>query len=595
MVKKFWELGRTSLVILSCLTVLIAGCNKKQLLKAEEVTGESMMDRVATDKAAYEPGEQVNFTLYFKESVSDAEVRVQYRHLEKVIEEQVLKGSGEKLDWTWTPPKEDGKGYMAEIFSIQNGEAKDHLNIAVDVSSDWTKFPRYGYLADFHEMSQDEMAAVIERLNRFHINGVQFYDWQYKHQTPIKMDGGQPAKSWEDIANRPVAFNTVKGYIDLVHARNMKAMNYNLIFGAYEDAEKDGVKREWGLFKDPSATNQDKHPLPEGWASDIMLYDPSNTEWQNYLISKEAEVFEHLPFDGWHVDQLGDRGGLWNAQGESVKLPEGYVSFLKKAKEQLDVYYVMNAVGQYGQAFLAPNAPLDFLYTEVWDGHPKYKNLKEIIDQNTKYSKQRLNTVLAAYMNYDLANAPGEFNTPGVLLTDAVIFASGGSHLELGENMLAKEYFPNKNLKIPVELEKQLIHYYDFLVAYQNILRGGLEESKTTVEGTGDVQISASADQGKVWSFAKQRDGDDIIHFINFSDAATMDWNDSAGEQTEPTERQNVKVAVRTSGEVDRIMFASPDYYGGSPVELAFEQKDGQVAIELPKLKYWDLIKISYK
>ncbi|KHF31622.1 Cycloisomaltooligosaccharide glucanotransferase precursor [Paenibacillus sp. P1XP2] len=140
MVKKFWELGRTSLVILSCLTVLIAGCNKKQLLKAEEVTGESMMDRVATDKAAYEPGEQVNFTLYFKESVSDAEVRVQYRHLEKVIEEQVLKGSGEKLDWTWTPPKEDGKGYMAEIFSIQNGEAKDHLNIAVDVSSDWTKF-----------------------------------------------------------------------------------------------------------------------------------------------------------------------------------------------------------------------------------------------------------------------------------------------------------------------------------------------------------------------------------------------------------------------------------------------------------------------
>lgn len=106
----------------------------------------------------------------------------------------------------------------------------------------------------------------------------------------------------------------MKGYIDLVHARNMKAMNYNLIFGAYEDAEKDGVKREWGLFKDPSATNQDKHPLPEGWASDIMLYDPSNTEWQNYLISKEAEVFEHLPFDGWHVDQLGDRGGLWNAQ-----------------------------------------------------------------------------------------------------------------------------------------------------------------------------------------------------------------------------------------------------------------------------------------
>ncbi|WP_055107220.1 glycoside hydrolase family 66 protein [Paenibacillus ihumii] len=595
MIMKFWRLRRTSLVILCCLTVLIAGCSKKQLLKAEEVTGESKMDRVATDKAAYKPGEQVNFTLYLKENVSDAEVRVQYRHLEEVIEQQELKAAGEKLNWTWNPPKEDGKGYMAEIFLMKKGEAQDHLNIAVDVSSDWTKFPRYGYLADFHAMSQDEMASIIERLNRFHINGVQFYDWQYKHQTPIKMDADQPAKSWDDIANRPVAFDTVKGYIDLVHGYNMKAMNYNLIFGAYEDAEQDGVKREWGLFKDPSAMNQDKHPLPENWASDIMLYDPSNTDWQKYLIEKEAEVFKHLPFDGWHVDQLGDRGGLWNAQGESVKLPEGYVSFLKSAKERLDIYYVMNAVGQYGQAFMAPNAPLDFLYTEVWDGHPKYKNLKEIIDQNAKYSKNQLNTVLAAYMNYDLANTPGEFNTPGVLLTDAVIFASGGSHLELGENMLAKEYFPNKNLKIPAELEEQLIHYYDFLVAYQNILRDGMEESEVTVEGTDEVQISASADQGKVWSFAKHKDGEDIVHFINFTDAVTMDWNDSAGEQTEPAERQNVKVIVQTSGTVDRIMFASPDYYGGSPVELSFEQKDGQISIELPKLKYWDLIKISYK
>ena len=49
-------------------------------------------------------------------------------------------------------------------------------------------------------------------------------------------------------------------------------------------------------------------------------------------------------------------------------------------------------------------------------------------------------------MNYNKADNRGEFNTPGVLLTDAVMFALGGSHLELGgDHMLCKEYFPNEN------------------------------------------------------------------------------------------------------------------------------------------------------
>ena len=76
-------------------------------------------------------------------------------------------------------------------------------------------------------------------------------------------------------------------------------------------------------------------------------------------------------------------------------------------------------------------------------------------------------------MNYNKANNPGYFNTAGVLLTDAVIFAFGGAHLELGEHMLGKEYFPNNNLQMKEDLKASLINYYDFLVAYQNILRDG--------------------------------------------------------------------------------------------------------------------------
>ncbi|MNC23275.1 Dextranase precursor [compost metagenome] len=372
-------------------------------------------------------------------------------------------------------------------------------------------------------------------------------------------------------------------------------MNYNLLFGAYADAEKDGVKREWGLFKDPNRIAQDIHPLPEEWASDIYMYDPSNPEWQNYLIGKERKTFKMLPFDGWHVDQLGDRGELWNNEGQSVNLAATYPAFLNTAKERLDVDYVMNAVGQFGQPLIAGEAPVKFLYTEVWGNHPGYQNLKEVIDENSKDSGKRLNTVLAAYMNYHLSDSPGRFNTPGILLTDAVIFASGGSHLELGENMLSKEYFPHKNLEISPALEKQLINYYDFLVAYQNLLRDHTEDSILKAEGLGEPAVSYQAEQGKVWSFTKRKDGKDVFHFINFTDASTMDWNDSNGMQTEPAERLNVAVSVKMKKPIAKVWFASPDYNKGSPQSLAFSQRDGVLQWELPKLKYWDMVVIEYK
>lgn len=42
---------------------------------------------------------------------------------------------------------------MIEVY-LQSDDHKlmDHINITVDVSSAWGKFPRYGYLADFHAM-----------------------------------------------------------------------------------------------------------------------------------------------------------------------------------------------------------------------------------------------------------------------------------------------------------------------------------------------------------------------------------------------------------------------------------------------------------
>ncbi len=51
--------------------------------------------------------------------------------------------------WTWTPPTTDYQGYMVELFAESNGRRSMLGTIAVDVSSNWKRFPRYGFVRGF--------------------------------------------------------------------------------------------------------------------------------------------------------------------------------------------------------------------------------------------------------------------------------------------------------------------------------------------------------------------------------------------------------------------------------------------------------------
>ena len=362
---------------------------------------------------------------------------------------------------------------MVEIIPAESSSKTPVAQIAIDVSSDWSKFPRYGFLSDYGDLSDSEMKEVIDNLNRHHINGLQFYDWQYKHHKPLAGTGDNPDDKWKDIIDKDVYFSTVERYIELAHQRNMQAMFYNLAFGALSDAKNDGVSNEWYLFNDENHLEKDMHELPiPPFKSHIYLTNPGNSDWQDYLNAQNDEVYEALEFDGFHIDQLGDRGFKYDYWGGKVDLALGFESFIKATKKHdPDKGLVMNAVNQYGQSIFGP-LNMEFLYTEVWDPYKSYEDLAGIIKENNSFSSGSKNTVLAAYMNYNLAENEGEFNTPGVLLTNAVTSAFGGSHLELGEHMLGKEYFPNNNLKMKDDLKTAIVSYYDFLVAYQNYSQG---------------------------------------------------------------------------------------------------------------------------
>ncbi|MBO1513414.1 glycoside hydrolase family 66 protein [Metabacillus bambusae] len=578
------------LLIVSLIASKYLSYQKQPAVKEEK----KVIQSITTDKASYQPNETIHFTTKLPAKYAGGVLEITYFHLDDVISKQQIKVDKNEIQWTWNPPEKDFKGYLVRV-KLETQTDQDQQTIAVDVSSDWSKFPRYGFLSKFEDMTNKDMESVISWLNRYHINGLQFYDWHYKHHQPIKLENNESASHWEDIANRHTSVQTIKTYIDLAHKRNMKTMAYNLLYGAFAKAEKDGVKTEWRLFKDQNKNEHDYHPLPEEWKSDVFLVNPDNSEWQTYMIQQQKKVYESLPFDGWHIDQLGPRGNVYDYNGNLVKLDESFTPFIEHIKRETpDKSIVMNAVSQYGQKQLS-DAPVEFLYTEVWDQDKYYSDLKRIIDENNQYSKEKYQTILAAYMNYEFSNQLGEFNTPGILLTNSVIFASGGSHLELGEHMLSKEYFPHENLKLSTALQSKLLNYYDFLVAYENLLRDNLQEVPITIGSSDWAQFSTQPEQGKIWSFAKQKGHKKVIHFINFLDATTLEWRDTNANQAEPKNRKPLTVQIEETKPIKNVWMASPDKQNGVPMALPFTKDQNKVIFTLPSLKYWDMVVIEYK
>lgn len=118
------------------------------------------------------------------------------------------------------------------------------------------------------------------------------------------------------------------------------------------------------------------------------------------------------------------------------------------------------------------------------------------------------------------------FNENAVKLTDAVIFASDGSHLELGDTgILSSEYFPNQKMYLSVKLKNDLRIYYNFLVAYENILHAQtkLSELKASM---GSYPVSDSGDAGSVWVFGSESKTYDTIQMINLLSRSDEQWRD---------------------------------------------------------------------
>lgn len=547
---------------------------------------------IVTDKAAYKPGDKVVFNL---SKTLPQGTKVRYKALGAIIQNMSLKGNR----WIWTAPSADFKGYMVEVYNLINGREKIYATIAVDVSSNPARFPRNAFLSAYGKLSKPFMDSVMASLNRYHMNYVQFQDWEYEHHKPLAGTVAVPKHEWKDIGSRDNYKNTVQTYISLAHSYNMLTLHYNLIYGALDNAATEGVADEWRLYTDKEHKEIERIPLPKPpFKSGLNIMNPANSGWQKYIADNTLEAWKVYDFDGYQIDQMGDLNKpLYDYNGNSVKMDLTFEPFIKAMHSYMPgKRLVMNAVANYGQAGIA-NSPVDFLYTEVWPPEDGFKQLAGTILHNDSLTNGKKRTVMPAYMDYDLAEKPGYFSTPGVILADAVIFAFGGAHLELGDHMLGKEYFPNDHLKMHSDLKAAMISYYDFATAYENLLRGG---------GKFNDPAASSADKktklnnwppklGQVSVAGKEIDNRQVLHFVNFTNASSLHWRDNKGTQAKPAVIYNPSFAFTSTKAIRKIWFASPDINGGASVPLIYKQSGNTVTFTLPSLQYWDMVVIEYK
>jgi chitodextrinase len=331
-----------------------------------------------------------------------------------------------------------------------------------------------------------------------------------------------------------------------------------------------------------------------------LIQNPANEGWVNYILQTEKVALEQFGFDGWHIDQLGDRGNLYDYNGNFVAFDKAFGSMLRKIKDRLKTRIVMNAVSEYGVEQIAA-APVDVLYTEVWPdtaygsftADKTYNQLKNHVETGLRLGKGKQGQVLAAYMNYQAAERPGFFNTPAILLTDAVIMAAGGTHLELGDTgMLGKEYFPNKNLQMTPELDERLKRYYDFQTAYQNMLMDGVKPIDVPVTAMNGGVVTSTPQAGAVWSFARQAEGSQVVHLLNLSNNVTNNWRDDyANNVTMPSKKTNFKVQLKTSVWPEKVYFvtADGDLRMQEIAHVVSGGADGKYVVEVtvPELTLW--------
>jgi dextranase len=562
----------------------ISTATETQMIGSLEITD------IRIDQAFYRPGDNVSISVHLQ-SRSEGPFEVQWivtiKHLVETIERiektiEVPKGVS-SFELTYTPPPTAPRGYGLDLcIETEDGYQLASASTAFDVLERWTQSPRYGFLTDYSP-DRDDVKETMEDLTRYYINGLQFYDWMYRHDQFLTDED-----PYRDPLHRLLSRDTVEELIRSAHEYNIATMPYTAIYAAsipFYEAHPD-----WALYQ----ASGEPYRLGENF---LIYMDPRpDSPWVEYLLDQFEQVLDTLAFDGIHLDQYGDPKAAQDATGKSFALDEPLAATIDLTKERVlshleEGAVVFNAVNNWPIETVAPSSQ-DFVYIEVWPPHIWYQDLHRLIIEAQELGEGKP-VVLAAYIDPSFEH--------NARLMDAVIFASGGGHIELGERhgMLADPYFPQYKTMSP-ELAEGLQRMYAFTVRYQDVFGPHTKDASQEVNGKVEVE-GVSTDprlqKNKVWPIARKGEGFLSVSLINLLDVKSPEWAKAIEKSPKSLENTNIRI-TGLDRNVKNIWFATPDREDISAMIVPFESFEDEhgygISFQIPFLIYWDLLVLEW-
>lgn len=558
---------------------------------------------VVPDKGRYAPGETARIRIDLNEigPETNAFLSVRFKHLEKDLHRILRRVENtHAFVFPWKVPADDFRGYGVDVDLIVDGKIRDSRSTALDVSSDWTHFPRMGFFSEYPE--GDEADALAAGLATFHLNAIQFYDWKWTHDrlVPYGADG-QPLNVFTQVGGRVQSFQTVKDKIAAVQARNMAALSYTLMYGDSGNAEPEHV--DWAAFKTPHSTNFADIRKHDAGNYQIWVMDVSNPDWKAHIFGQFAEAMDQAGFDGIHLDNLG---GAWCYKFNSdVGIPEReeFPKFIAEARAFLRrkhpgaIVTHNDVMGNYLPEIARSDAAV--YYSEVWSRH-SYRDLRDNVREVRAAAPDKA-IVFAAYINrkpWDEMGDPAQpplstyVNDASARLLDAVLFAHGAGHIELGDDgqLLVNEYFPARAPRMHPGLSRALRDTYDFAVRYGEFFFAGLREAELRVDSP-THRLSPDGEAGAIWTAARERaDGTLALNLINLNGVDDQ-WRNPCAN---PTPQKNIALRIRTDRPFRRAFLATPDDGLGRLRPLPFQSGADAIGafveLAVPRLDFWDLV-----
>ena len=378
-------------------------------------TGTAHVTRAYTDKSTHEPGKQATITA---EASTEGTVHFSVSHLGVEVASGDATVENGKATWAYTTPNENNQGYLVTA----TGGDGTHAETAIDASTSWTRFPRMGYLSHFKPTAPEgtdghttyeaflfqKPQDYIDKLSRdYHINALQYYDWQYRHEQPVAtgdLENEWPLWYRDNYASK----KTITDYIKDAKNANMGSLAYSMAYAANDNYDTSAIKDEWRLREDNGSYwvrdlgEQWWVPTPKGVdkpKSHQFMMNVNNEDWRTYITGQYTKQKTAFAFDGTHIDTLGQTSKK-DASGNPVDLTDGLAALVDDTHKNVGGEVGINLPDGAGSEKINKDSAA-YMYTELWDHNETNAQVASYLQSARDKAGNKPQIVAAYANNYD--------------------------------------------------------------------------------------------------------------------------------------------------------------------------------------------------